>query len=612
MATEKKINYYARNFSDVRTELIEFIKRYYPEIFSDFNDASVGMMLVELNAAVSDMLSYHTDRMFNETQLDYAQERKNIFAIARTLGLKIPGLRPSVSLVDYVVTVPPFGDTWDQRYAPVIRYGSQVVGGGQSFENLEDIDFSSPFTTGGVPNRLILPNLDQNGTLVNYDIVKRELVVNGSSKIFKKVITSSDAVPFLEIVLPDTNILSIESIVTLEGTDFVRTPTLDEFLEFDNRWYEMDSLAEDKVFIEDPTRVADNLAVKPGKWVETTRKFVKEFTDNGFCKLTFGSGDPEQDRLNSLNTTGLLKIGDFINTTSLGEIPRVGTTMFIRYRVGGGSSSNVGPNIISNIGNATVDVTGPTEAINTQVRRSLRVNNPIPALGGAGVPSTEQVRQMTKYNFASQNRAVTIKDYAAQIFKMPGTFGVPFRCGVTEDQNKIQIYVLGLDSNGLLTNSSTNTLKENIATWLADYRMINDYVLVRDGRIINLAFDIDLFIDKNFNQSEIINATIQKVRNYFDIKKWEMGDTIYLSQLVEEINNVGGVLNVTDLRVYNKFADEYSINQTTQTIAENVDSQTNRIDLSEDYALFGELDTMFEIKYPNKDIKVRIKRAGVL
>ena len=96
---EKQINYLARNFADVRTELFTFIKKYYPEIFSDFSDASIGTMLIELNAAVADMLSYHTDRMFNETQIEFAQERKSILSIARTLGVKIPGLRPSMTLV---------------------------------------------------------------------------------------------------------------------------------------------------------------------------------------------------------------------------------------------------------------------------------------------------------------------------------------------------------------------------------------------------------------------------------------------------------------------------------------------------------------------------------
>ena len=141
---QKKIDYLVRNFADVRGELFNFIKKYYPEIFSDFNDASIGTMLVELNAAVADMLSFHTDRMFNETQIDYAQQRKSLLAIARTLGVKIPGLRPSLTLVDFSVTLPPFGDTYDSRYAPILQYGAQVTGAGKVFENLDAIDFNSP------------------------------------------------------------------------------------------------------------------------------------------------------------------------------------------------------------------------------------------------------------------------------------------------------------------------------------------------------------------------------------------------------------------------------------------------------------------------------------
>lgn len=605
----RKINYNSRNFADVREELINYVKQYYPSILSDLNDASIGSLLIELNAAVADMLSFHTDRMYNETQIDYAQERKNVFAIARTLGLKIPGLRPSVTMVDFVVTVPPFGDTWDIRYAPIIKYGSQTTGGGQTFENLEDIDFSSPFSSiGGIPNRLILPNIDDNGVLQNYNIVKREMVVNGTTKIFKKVISISDAVPFLEVLLPDKNVLSIESVILLEGTDYVDTPTLDQYMDPSLRWYEVDSLAEDKIFIEDTGRVTDNLAVKPGKWVETTKRFYKEFTDNNYCKLTFGSGNPDQQNITQA-TNGLLKIQDFINTTALGEIPKANTTMFIRYRVGGGSGTNVGPNTITNVGNLSMIVNGPNNAINNSVSRTLRVNNPIPALGGTGVPSTEQVRQMTKYNFASQNRGVTIKDYTSLIFKMPGKFGVPFRCGVTEEQNKIQVYILGLDSNGKLDNSSTNTIKENIATWLADYRMINDYVLINNGKIINLAFEIDLFIDKAFNQGEIINNTIQTVKKYFNVADWEMGDPIYLAQLIENINNVGGVLNVTDIRIYNPVGDNYSLNRTPQQI---IDEDTRQINVGDDFALFGDTTSMFEIKFPEKDIRVRVKRASVI
>ena len=619
MSTQtKKINYYSRNFADIRGELIDFIRLYYPDLYSDFNDASVGTMLLELNAAVGDMLSYHTDRMFTETQLDYAQERKNVMAIARTLGLKIPGLRPSVTLVDFAVTIPVRGDSWDIRYAPLIRYGSQVLGGGQTFENAEDIDFSSPYSNGGIPNRLILPNLDSNGNLVDYTVVKRELVVNGLTKTFKKVISPADSIPFLEIFLPDNNVLSIDSVINLEGTNYNSLPTLDQYLDPDLRWYEMDSLAEDKVFIEDTSRETDNPSVRPGKYVSTTRRFVKEFTDNNYCKLTFGSGTKNtQDDFDNLTASGI-KIGDFINTTALGEIIKPNTTLFIRYRVGGGPSTNIGPNSVNGVGNLTMDVNGPNNAINQTVKRSLRVNNPIPGIGGAGIPSVEQIRQLTKYNFASQNRAVTIKDYHALVGKIPGKFGSPYRYTITENQNKIQVSTLGLDSDGKLSNQSTNTLKENIATWLADYRMINDYVLVKDGKIVNLAFNVDLFIDKTVNQSEVINNVINSIKNYFDVKKWEMGDNIYMAQLIENINNVGGVLNVINIDVYNVIGGKYSLNQISQAFLPNSNTtplafnNAQKIDLGEDFALFGDTDSMFEIKYPETDIKIRVKRSSTV
>jgi hypothetical protein len=604
-ATEKKINYFARNFLDVRTELVNLIKRYYPNLYSDFNDASIGSMLIDLNAAVSDMLSHHTDRVFQETQLEFAQERKSLLNMARTLGLKIPGKRPSVTLVDFAVTVPVRGDTFDIRYAPKLRYGAQVSGGGQLFETLEDVDFASPFSSGGIPNRLILPNIDSNGTLQNYTLVKREFVVSGVSKIFKKIITEQDSKPFLEIVLPETNVLSIEQIISLEGTNLISTPTLEDFSNKDITWYEMDSLAEDKIFLKDDGRTSDNNGIVPGKWVQTNRRFIKDYTDKGFCRLTFGSGTSDSDLLKQFGENQFtLKIGDFINSTALGEIPKVATTMFIRYRVGGGARGNLGANSINSVGLFDMFLTGPNPTINQSVRRSLRVNNPIPSFGGTDEPSNEMIRQMIRYNFASQNRAVTIKDYVSIIDKMPGKFGVPFRQNISEKQNKIELAILGVDANNKLTNSLSNTLKENIASYLSDYRMINDYVLIKDGRIFDLGFEIDVIVEKAFSQGEIVNNIINKVKNYFDINKWTMGENIYLSNLMEEINNVGGVLNVSDVRVFNLAGGRYSFNVTQQSFLNN---ETRQIDLTEDFVLFSEYDSMFQVRFPELDIKVRVK-----
>jgi hypothetical protein len=601
------INYSSRNFVDIRTDLINMVRQYYSEFFNDFNDASIGLMLLELNAAVGDMLSHNTDRMFQETQIDYAQERKSILSLARTFGLKVPGKRPSVTIVDFTVTVPTFGDTFDVSYAPIIRIGSQVTGAGKVFETMSDIDFSSPFTIGGIPNRLILPNFDANGNVINYNLVKREMVVNGYTKYYQRPITVSDVVPFLEVVLPDTNVLSIDSVITLDGTNYPTTPNIDNFFNNDLRWFEVDALAEDKIYVEDTTRASDNSNVLVGKWIKTTKKFMTEYTDLGFYKMIFGSGSRDVTSLCDFDSNIALinQIGDFVNNNTLGETLKPNTTLFVKYRVGGGADTNLGVNVINGLGLLDMTVNGSDQTINSAVRTSLTVNNAFPALGGRDEPSVNELRNLVKYNFASQNRAVTIKDYQARIALMPGRFGVPFRCGVFEEQNKINIYILGLNAQGKLSNTSTSTLRDNIATYLAQYRMLNDYVQVTNGRIINLAFEVDLYIDKRQPQSSIVTQVIITIQNYMNINNFEMGDNIYMSQLIEAINNVGGVLNVIDLRVFNKVGEgKYSLNEISQPY---LDSTTRQVDISQDFTLFGEPTSLYEIKFPETDIKVRVK-----
>ena len=602
----KKIDYNARNFADVRDQLVNFIKQYYPDVFSDFNDASVGMMLLELNAAVGDMLSYQTDRMFNETQIDYAQERSSLLELARTFGLSVPGQRPSITIVDWVVTVPVQGDTFDLSYAPKILKGSQASGAGKVFELLEDCDFSSPFTTGGIPNRLILPNIDSSGIIQNYNLVKREIVLNGFTKIFKKIVQIEDYKPFNEIILPDDNVLSIENIITKEGTNFTTDPTETQWAEFSDNWYEVEALAQAEIYTQDTNSLTDNTSISPGKWINAPRRFIKDFTDNGFCRIIFGGGDSDISSLNDfVGCRGQIdKIGNIINNSSLGEIPPVSNTMFIRYRVGGGNSSNIGPNVLTKLGTINFIVNGNDTSVNTQVRQSLTINNPIPAMGGLGQPSIEEIRNLVRYNFSAQNRCVTIKDYQSRVKLMPGRFGVPFRTGVWEERNKINVSILALNENSQLTTQSTSTLKENIAEYLADFRMINDYVTIKNGQVINLGFEIDLFVDKNIPRGEIISSTINSVKQYMDINKWDMGDNIYLSDLIETINNVAGVLNVTDLRVYNKVNEQgkYSYNEIAQPL---IDDATGQVNIDR-YTLFGVPNGMFEIKYPNKDIKVSI------
>lgn len=603
----KKINYYSRNFSDVRSELISFVKEYYPDIFNDFNDASVGMMLLELNAAVGDMLSFNTDRMFQETQIDFAQERSSLLSMARTFGLRVPGKKPSVTIVDFSVTVPVLGDTFDISYCPLVSIGAQVSGAGKIFETKDEIDFTSPFTTGGVPNRIIIPNVDNNGNIVNYTITKREMVVNGVTKVFNRTISSSDVKPFFEVILPDNDILSINSIITLEGTNYSTNPTTGQFYDEDIRWYEVNALADDIIFTPDNTKLSDNSTIKPGKFKRANQRFIREYTDNGFTKIIFGGGSEDISALCDFDVNKQLvgRIGDFINNTSLGLTVSANNTVFVSYRVGGGADSNIGPNTINTVTKKEMFINGSNQNINQEVRNSLKVSNPLPAIGGKDEPSIEELRNLVRYNFASQERCVTIEDYKTRIALMPGEFGIPFRNNVMEEQNKIKIYTLTLDNNSKLSTKSTSTLKENIATYLSDYRMLNDYIEVDNGTVYNLGFEVDLFVDKQFSQSEIITEVISNITEYFNIDKWGMGDNIYIAQLIENINNVSGVLNVIDLRVYNKVGEgKYSSNEIPQPY---IDDTTRQIDLLGEYTLYGDPIGMFEIKYPENDVRIRVK-----
>lgn len=607
--SQKKINYTSRNFGEVRTDLINLIKQYYPNLLSDFNDASIASVFIDLNAAVTDLLSHHTDRMYQETQLDYAQQRNSILNIARTMGYKVVGKRPSVTICDFTVTVPTLGSTYDESYLPLVRRGTQVSGSGKVFELYDDVDFKNPFTIGGVPNRLIQPNIDSSGAVISYDITKREVVRNGQSKIMKKVLTIDDTKPFKTITLSDPNVMSVESVIVLEGTNHNEIDNT-KFYDHDLRWYEMESLVEDKIFVENPLINVDS-DLKVGKWISTSNKFITEYTGNGYMRLTFGGGEVDLSNIfklnsdnNNINDIQLEQIGDIVNNNALGNKLSAGNTLFIKYVVGGGDDTNIGSNVLTNVSYADIYVGGSNSAINSAVKSSLRVNNPIPALGGRNEPTIEEIRQSIKMNFASQNRAVTLKDYQAIISKMDGKFGAPFRYGVMETGNKIVVNVLSKNAENQLTDSISSVLKNNITEYLSNYRMINDYVVVKAGKIINLGVDVDLMLEKNVSQSVVIGTVIQKIVEYFDVNKFQMGDNVYISNLIENINNVNGVLNVVNIKFINKTGNGYSNAVSSQSVLED---GVNVIDYSADYTLYNEINSIFEIKNPRTDIRVRVK-----
>ena len=605
---DKKISYTTRDFQSIRAELINFTRTYYPELLDNFNDASIFSVMLDLNAAVADNLQFNIDRSIQETVLQYAQQPSSIYNIARTYGLKIPGQRPSVALVDFSITVPAFGDKEDLRYCGILRRGSQVLGAGQVFENVNDIDFSSPLNAEGFPNRLKVPNFDANGTLINYTITKRETVVNGSTKVFKRVINTSDVRPFFEMFLPEQNVLGITSVLLKDGTQYSNVPSAQEFLGVDNRWYEVKALIEDRVFVEDPTKVSDKPGIKVGKYISTNNKFITEYTPQGFMKITFGGGSQSADeQLKEFARNGFkLDLNKYSNNFALGSVLKPNSTLFIQYRVGGGTTSNVGVNVITQVGTVSFFVNGPSENVNNSVVNSLSCNNVTAAIGGAGAPTMEEVRNLVGFNFSAQNRAVTVNDYDSILRTMPSQFGAPAKVSITEENNKIKIKMLSYDESGNLTETISNTLMSNVANYLSNYRMMNDYISVESANVINLAFNIDVVLDNSQNQGVVISQIISLVSTYFDSSNRQMGQNVFISDLRRDIQNQNGVISISDIKVFNKVGGQYSSSQTSQRY---VDNDTKEIELVDD-TIFAEPTQIYQIKFPNKDINIRVKNLS--
>lgn len=603
---QQRILYTVRDFQNIRTELINFTKAYYPDLIDNFNDASIYSALMDLNAAVADNLNFQIDRSVQETVLQFAQQKSSIFNIARTYGLKIPGQRPSIALVDFSITVPAFGDKDDERYEGILRRGSQISGAGQIFENIYDIDFASPYNAQGYPNKLKIPNFDGNNNLINYTIVKRELVVNGVTKVYKQAVTSNLVRPFFELFLPERNVLGITSVIQRDGINYANVPTAQEFLSPVGKWYEVDALAQDRVFIPDQTKPSDKAGIKVGRYITTNNRFITEFTPEGFLKMTFGGGNISADeQLRNFARSGMQtqNMQSFLNNFALGSTLIPNTTIFVQYRVGGGLASNVGVNVINQIGTVYFSVNGPSATINTSVVNSLKCTNVTAAIGGTNIPTLEEIRNYVSFNFGAQNRAVTINDYEALIRKMPGEFGAPAKVAILEEDNKIKVKILSFDTTGALTQIVSNTLVSNIAEYLSNYRMINDYVSVETAEVIDLAVEVSVVLDASQNRGQIIGKIINLVSDYFNPSVRELGQNVNIPELTSTIQLQDGVISLTDIKFYNRVGGEYSSSVTSMNY---INKSTREIEPT-DSTLFALPNQVYQIRYPNKDITVRVK-----
>ena len=602
---ERKISYTQRDFVGLRDELLNYVQNYYPELIQNFNDASVFSVLMDLNAGIADNLHYHIDRSLQETVLQYAQQKSSIYNIARTYGLKIPGYRPSVAVVDFSIQVPVFGDSEDVRYLGKITAGSQFFGAGNSFENQYDIDFSTQYNEQGQVNRTKIPTFDANNKIINYVITKREVLVNGTTKVFKRVINPSDVVPFFNFFLPEKNVLGVTSIIQKDGTTFQGTPKYSDFQSDNGKWYEVDALAEDTVFVEDPTKPVDVNGVRAGKYIQTDNRFMSEYTPESYFKIQFGAGTTTpNEQLKQFTNVGVeLKLSDYQNNIGLGLTVKPNTTIFVQYRVGGGAATNVGVGVINQVGTIDFVINGPNETINRNVKQSLTLRNVTAAVGGSNPPSTEEVRNMVAFNFAAQKRAVTVNDYKSLIETMPGRFGAPGKVSITEKNNKIVVQILSYETGGKLSQVASNNLKTNLATYLSKYRMINDYIVIDSAKVVDLEFDISVVLESDRSQGEIVGLVINQVSDYMNPNNRDLGGSVNISEIKKRIQNLAGILSVPEIKVFNKVGGKYSSSETSQKY---LDPLTREIQLIDD-TIFAEPDQAYQVRYDNADIKVRAK-----
>jgi hypothetical protein len=671
---EKKINYLSRDFLSIKNELIKFSNKYYPELSDDFEDSSVGAWFIDLVSAVGDDLSYHTDRMYQETNIDSANLKSTVLNMARTNGLKIPGRKSSLCEVEISCVLPPKDGAnlalpdWD--YAPIMQQTSIVSAGNYNYQLTEDVNFGEQFNSDGYSNRKIVPARDGNGNITGYTVTKSTVVINGNSKVYRKVISSTDLKPFMEIVLPEENVLEIESIIFKETSDYSTSPSIYEyFIDAEEyriskdavmtyRFFECDSLADqwrfgsdaniDKYIIQDiynPHKYEDytegggkdedtvtastrTTRYYVGKWKPLTQKFITEYTDNGYLKIIFGAGNTYEQLPSNQTTYADYITSKMVNNDMLGILPKEGWTMYVLYRVGGGTSTNLGPGAINKITLANIDWGGNIEKTSGTTRgeviTSLKVTNISTAVAGKDEPSAEEIKYLMKYNTTAQNRAVTVKDYKVKLMQMPAKYGAPFRSCVLETNNKIEMDFLGLNSEGQLDSALPQTLVENVIEYMSHYKQINDYIEIKSGRIYNIGLAIDVFIDKNYNVANVISNIINRVTDYFDVSNHDMGEDIFIGDLEKEITLQDGVLSLISLRVYKLWYGGYSPDKCplpTKSVGGACDllegspftlkdsnAMTEEIDLdSVDKVLYSDYNSMYEIKQPSVDIQVRVR-----
>ena len=591
ITSNRDINYLSKDYNSIKADLIDYVKRHFPSDWRDFNDASGGMALLEMIAYVGDILSFNIDRQVNEAYINRAVEVKNIVSLAENFGYTPKNTTPAV--VNLSVSAD-LTESVSSECVFILKKGATVVSNFEpivSFETLSDINFGSAAgrvlkTAGGV-------------TTVTVTGVS---AVAGITKIFKYA--AGNAVKFLSVNLPDTN---INEIVSVSGTD-------------GSEYYQVDNLARDTIFVgevnTDSSSSGDAGYIMRLKRIP--KRYVVERTPTGLTSIRFGPGvlmESDADIIPNPNDFVLpptlrgspsgfapaaIDSTNFLKTKSLGVAPQ-NTTLVINYRAGGGVVTNVGPQTLNRFINKQLQFEKPNIAslsatVTQNIFDSVNCSNGEQASGGEEAESVESIRENAVYNMNSQMRCVTLQDYQTRIMSMPSQFGSVFRSFVRKDPTNnlgVQLYLITRNSVGQLTYPST-VIKNNIETYIKNFKSFSDTVRITDGRIINIGINFTVVPNANANEAETLMECILVLQRIFATTRTNFNDSIVIPEIQASLQSLQKVRAIPDVKIFNRVStvDSRIYSGTEFNIKANTASGIIKFPT----------DAVWELKYPNFDI----------
>jgi len=614
MAQARDIKYLNRDFADLRSSLINYSKTYFPTTYTDFTEASPGMMFMEMSSYIGDVLSFYQDNQIQETYTQFARKFENLFDLAYVMGYKPQVTGVATANVDFYQTVPavvsgPSIYQPDYNYALLIGENTQIGSSANSNINFlteDPIDFTDSSSLN--PTTATVYTVDGSNNPTTYLLKKSR---NAISSTINTVTVSAGSTPqeFFTTTVNAPNIVSILDIVDSDG----------------NVWYEVPYLAEEMVYDSirntnpnDPNNYTnEGLSPYLLQLKQTQRRFATRVINSGSLEIQFGAGttqDVEEEITPNSDNVGLglpfeknklttaYSPTNFIFTPTYGIAPTGNLT--VRYLTGGGVAANVNANTLTNIKQinktfvnfSTTDSSG----LYQQSFDSLITNNPNAASGGRGGDSIEELRQNIISNFSTQFRAVTPDDYTVRALSLPSKFGKVAKVYTEKAKassntgTNIDLYTLAFDNNSNLTTASS-TLKQNLSTYLSQFRVIGDSVAIKDAFVINIGINFEIIVLPNFNSNEVLRRCIIALQNAFTITNWQINEPIIYRDLTILLDNIEGVQTVKDILISNKTGASYS------TYSYDVEGATiNQV-------VYPSIDPMiFEVKFPNSDIKGKI------